>query len=78
MARDRPPITPARIEKAAKGLRPNEREVLVLSARERLSNAEIASWLGISPEAAERLLARALNRLDRALARQERPWWRFW
>ena len=78
MARDRPPITPARIEEAAKGLRPDEREVLFLSARERLSNADIAKRLGISPEAAERLLARALNRLDRALARQERPWWRFW
>ena len=78
MARDRPPLTPARIEKAAKGLRPDEREVLVLSASERLSNAEVARRLGTSPEAAERLLARALDRLDRALARQERPWWRFW
>ena len=78
MARDRPPITPARIEMAAKSLRPDEREVLVLSARERLSNAEIAGLLGISPEAVERLLARAIDRLDRALARQERPWWRFW
>ena len=78
MARDRPPLTPARIEKAATSLRPDEREVLVLSARERLSNAEIAGRLGITPDAAERLLARALDRLDRALARQERPWWRFW
>ena len=78
MARDRPPLTSVRIEKAAKCLCPDEREALFLSARERLSNAEIASRLGISPEAAERLLARALNRLDRALARQERPWWRFW
>ena len=78
MASDRPPITPARIEKAAKSLRPDEREVLVLSARERLSYAEIAGRLGISPEAAERLLAGALARLDHALARQERPWWRFW
>jgi RNA polymerase sigma factor (sigma-70 family) len=78
MARDRPPLTPARIEKAAKCLRPDEREVLFLSARERLLIADIAKRLGISPEAAERLLARALDRLDRALARQERPWWRFW
>ena len=29
-------------------------------------------------EAAERLLARALCRLDGVLERQERPWWRFW
>jgi len=78
MARDRPTITPARLERAAKRLHSAEREVLVLSARERLSNAEIAERLGISPEAAERLLANALTRLDRALARQELPWWRFW
>ncbi len=78
MARDRSSITPARVEKAAKGLRPDEREVLVLSAREQLSSADIAARLGISSEATERLLARALYRLDRALARQELPWWRFW
>ena len=78
MTDNRPAPTPERIEQAAKGLRPDEREVLILSARERLSNAEIAGRLGISPEAAEHLLARALERLDRSLARQERPWWRFW
>lgn len=78
MVRDRLPITLDRIEKAASSLRPAEREVLLLSARERLSYAEIAGRLGISAEAVERLLAAALSRLDRALARQQRPWWRFW
>ena len=78
MTDNRPEPTPERIEKAAKGLRPDEREVLVLSAREQRSNAEIASRLGISSEAVERLLAGALRKLDRALERQERPWWRFW
>lgn len=78
MTDNRPEPTPERIEKAAKSLRPDEREVLVLSAREQLSNAEIASRLGISSEAVERLLAGALRKLDRALERQERPWWRFW
>lgn len=77
MARDRPPMKLERLEKAASSLRPIEREVLVLSSRERLSNDEIAARLGITPEAAERLLAKALCRLDRALERQERPWWRF-
>ena len=77
MASDRP-ITPERLEKAASSLSPPEREVLVLSARERLSNEEIAVRLGLTVEAAERLLADALCKLDRALERQERPWWRFW
>ena len=78
MAGDRSSVALDRLEKAAGKLRPIEREVLVLSAREGLSNGEIAARLGITPEAAERLLARALCRLDRALERQERPWWRFW
>lgn len=78
MARDRPPVTLERLEKAAGCLRPIEREVLVLSARESLSLDEIAAWLGIAPEAAERHLVTALCKLDRALERQERPWWRFW
>ena len=78
MARDRPSVPLDHLEKAASSLRPIEREVLVLSARERLSNGEIAARLGITAQAAERLVARALCKLDRALERQERPWWRFW
>jgi RNA polymerase sigma factor (sigma-70 family) len=78
MTSERPAVTPERLEQAAKSLRPIEREVLVLSARERLSNDEIALRLGIEPQEAQRLLAQALLRLDRALTRQERPWWRFW
>lgn len=70
--------TPERLEQAARSLRRLEREVLILGAREKLSNAEIAERLGISPEAAARLLASALRRLDRALERQKQPWWRFW
>ncbi len=78
MTSDRPAVTPDRVEQAAKCLRPIEREVLILSARERLSNDEIALRLGIEPQEAQRLLAKALLRLDRALTRQERPWWRLW
>lgn len=78
MARDRPSIPPDRLQRAVSKLRPIEREVLILSAREGLSNAEIAERLGITSAAAERLLADAIYRLDRTLERQERPWWRFW
>lgn len=78
MASDRQTVPLKRLEKAASTLLPIEREVLVLSARERLSNEEIAARLGVSVQAAERLLARAICRLDRALERQARPWWKFW
>ena len=78
MARDHPVLTPERLERAAVCLRPIEREVLFLSAREGRSNDQVAEQLGITTEAAERLLAKALRKLDRVLKRQERPWWRFW
>ena len=78
MRRDRSAVALDRLERAASSLSPIEREVLVLSACERLSIDQIAARLGIAPQAAERLLARAICRLDRALERQERPWWRFW
>ena len=81
MANDRPLVTPERLqrlEQAASRLRPIEREILVLSAREHLSIDEIAVRLGITAAAAERLLAKALCRFDRALERQARPWWKFW
>ena len=78
MARDRSTITLERLEQAASKLRPVERKALVLSARDRLSTDKIAARLGLSPEAAEQLLAKAICRLDRALERQARPWWRIW
>lgn len=67
-----------RLEQAVAKLRPLEREVLILGAGEGLRNDEIAERLGISPRRAERLLAKALRELDRAVERQARPWWRFW
>jgi len=73
----RPP-TLEQLERAASTLSPVEREVLVLSACERLSNDDIAARLGMTPEAADRLLARAICRFDAALGRQDRLWWRFW
>ena len=78
MASDRPTPALERLEKAAAGLRPLEREVLILGAAEHLSNEQIAERLGLTASAVERLLARALRKLDRALERQARPWWRFW
>ena len=78
MASDRPPVTVERLERAASTLLPIEREVLLLSARERLSNGEMAVRLGMTTQAVERLLARAISKLDRAIERQERPWWKFW
>ncbi len=78
MARDRPPLPLDRLERAAASLGPMEREVLILSAREGLSNAEIGQRLGITSRKVERLLANALCTLDRALERQERPWWKLW
>ena len=78
MARDRAPVTLERLERAASSLHPTEREVLVLSARERLSNGKIAARLGMTTQATERLLARAISKLDRAIERQERPWWKVW
>lgn len=72
------PIDPERLRKAADALRPLEREVLLLSAKEGLRNEAIAARLGITAAAAERILARALRKLGRALERQERPWWKFW
>jgi DNA-directed RNA polymerase specialized sigma24 family protein len=66
------------LERAASRLSPIEREVLILSARDRLRTHEIADRLGISAEAAERYLVDALCGLDRHLQRHERSWWRFW
>ncbi len=78
MAKHTDPLELDRLAKALSKLRPIERDVLLLSAGEGLRNDEIAARLGISTEAAERLLADAVYHLDRNLDRLERPWWRFW
>jgi len=67
-----------RVERAAASLSPLERDVLVLSAGHRMRTGEIAAKLGISEARAQRLLARALRKFDRALEPPGRPWWRFW
>lgn len=69
MPRERPLPTLEQLEAAALRLRRNEREVLELAAGGRLSNAAIASRLGLPVHVTERLLARALRKLDRALER---------
>jgi DNA-directed RNA polymerase specialized sigma24 family protein len=76
MAKDRRPAAAARIQRAARRLRPIEREVLMLSAGEGLCNEAVAERLGISSAAAERLLALVLYKLDRELQLRQRPWWR--
>lgn len=72
------PSADPRLERAAACLSPLERRVLELSAVDGLDNAAIADRLGISRRRAERLLARAIVKFDRALDRDSRPWWRFW
>jgi DNA-directed RNA polymerase specialized sigma24 family protein len=61
--------TVEQLEAAAMHLRRNERAVLELAAGGRLTNTAIAERLGIPVHVAERLLARALRKLDRALER---------
>ncbi len=71
MARDRPSVPLDRLQKAASKLRPNEREVLILSAREDLSNAEIAADLYLGETTVKTHLGRVLDKLglrDRARA----------
>jgi DNA-directed RNA polymerase specialized sigma24 family protein len=67
-----------RAERASAALTRLERDILVLSAGLGLDCAAIADRLGIREARAERLLARALRKFDRALQHKARPWWRFW
>lgn len=67
MDQDHPTLE--QLEAAASRLRRNERAVLELAARDSLSNVAIAERLGMPVHVAERLLACALRKLDRALAR---------
>ena len=69
-------VDPARFERALKRLPFLEREALLLKARDGLTYAEIGVVLGLTSEAAEARVVRALIKLDVRL--QERPWWRFW
>ncbi|MBX3562635.1 MAG: sigma-70 family RNA polymerase sigma factor [Sphingomonas sp.] len=71
-------IDEQQLEKALARLRPAERELLLLRARDGLSNAEAGARLGISADTAERRLADALVNLGRALERLDRPWGRLW
>jgi DNA-directed RNA polymerase specialized sigma24 family protein len=68
----------ARVERASAALTRLERDILVLSAGRGLDCAEIAARLGIGEARAERLLARALRKFDRAMHGPPRRWWRFW
>jgi RNA polymerase sigma factor (sigma-70 family) len=68
----------SRVERAAACLSPLERDVLALSAGHGWRNAEIAAALGISERRAERVLARALRKFDRAIGQRPRRWWRLW
>lgn len=61
------------IEQAARSLGRRERTVLVLSAGEGMSTAAIALRIGLTPDQVERLLAKAIAKFDRALARANWP-----
>jgi DNA-directed RNA polymerase specialized sigma24 family protein len=78
MAQDPRPPDPDRIAEAISKLSPIEREVLFMSARERLWTDEIAARLDLPGEIVERHLADALGKLDHLLERRTRAWWRFW
>ena len=67
----------SKLEQALASLTPLERQVLILSAGDGLRNAEIGARLGIGERRAERILARALRKLDRALDERPRRWWRW-
>ncbi len=70
MTHDRTCPSAEQLEAAIAGLRPLERQVLILATRKRLPNAVIARRLGITTGRAARVLARALRKLDRALERR--------
>jgi RNA polymerase sigma factor (sigma-70 family) len=78
MANERQPVDLVRLRKAARKLRPIEREVLYLSSAEGLRNDAVGERLGITTKTAERHLRNALIKLDREMERLERPWWKFW
>ncbi|MGI9647565.1 MAG: RNA polymerase sigma factor, partial [Acidimicrobiia bacterium] len=58
------------VHAALSGLRERDREVLLLSAWEELSNSQIATVLGCSVEAAAQRVHRAKQRLGRSFRAQ--------
>lgn len=78
MADERQPVDMVQLRKAARKLRPIEREVLYLSSAEGLRNEAVGERLGITAEVARRHLRNALIKLDREMEGPERPWWKFW
>jgi DNA-directed RNA polymerase specialized sigma24 family protein len=78
MPQDRQAQLRRRARKAAASLSAIEFKVLALAARDGLSNAQIGARLGLAPGTVGQILARALWKFDRALRRQEQPWWSFW
>ena len=65
------------LRRAVRRLSLLERRVLELSAADGLDNRAIAEKLALSLEHVERMLARAIIKLDRALD-PDPPWWQFW
>ena len=63
------------MERALSKLKPIERDVLMLRAREGLGLGDIALRLGITVEAVQEHLAEALCRLDRILQPRRRRYW---
>jgi len=64
-----------RMDRALANLRPIERQILMLNAREGLGLADIAVRLELPVEAVQGHLADALCRLDRHLKPRPRWWW---
>ena len=64
-----------RMEHALAKLKPIEREVLMLNAREGLGLADIAIRLGMPVDAVQGHLADAVYRLDRLLQPRRRWYW---
>jgi RNA polymerase sigma-70 factor (ECF subfamily) len=59
------------VDAALAALRPDDREIILLRSWEELTGPQIAEVLGISPAAAHKRLARALDRLASQLQRTE-------
>lgn len=59
-----------RVDRAGRELLLLEREVLLLSAAERLASSEIALRTGLTPRQVRRVLKRAVRKLDRSLCKE--------